>query len=195
MPIRVRGLSLAFLLVLVLTGFASADVPQDLSVHLYEYCPLDLNICNVTPYQGTPGNPAAGHVDFGPIDQSWSFRFLTANPLTWSCDRHCNNYNAAFGMGGVFTMDGPQGLTLTGQITSGSAWQNLDLSWGASLNFTGQWSNGMQAYGDILDMVTDQNGPYASLDVYSVPEPTGLTMLGTGALILGRWWRRSFLKT
>jgi hypothetical protein len=81
-------------------------------------------------------------------------------------------------------MMGPDGLTFSGQITSGLAWQSLDLTWGANLSFAGEWSNGLSAYGDLLDEVTDWNGPYASMDVYTVPEPGRLAVLGCGLLAL-----------
>jgi len=190
MPTQVRGLSLYLLLVIVLAGMAHADAPQDLTVHLSMYCPLDLKICSVDPYEQYPGNPAAGHADFSPIDQPWNFTFVTGYPLFWKCYGSCNNYSATFGIGGTFTMDGPRGLTFAGQITSGTAWQNLDLSWGASLSFSGKWSNGLYGYGDLLDQFTDQFGPYASLDVDTVPEPASLALLGAGVLMIWGMRRR-----
>ena len=157
-------------------------------VHLSMFCPPNFNICQVTPYEGMPGAPAAGHVNFGAIDQPWSFSFETADPLDWKCDWRCENYSANFGVGGTFMMDGPDGLTFLGEITSGTAWQNLDITWGASLSFSGEWSNGLSAYGNLLDSFTEQNGSYASLDVYTAPEPASLALVGGG--ILAVWGLR-----
>ena len=178
-----RALRLFFALLVAFSGMAHADVAPDPTLHLYMYCPFNLNICQVSPYEQHPGNPASGHADFGAINLPWSFTFVTGEPLSWSCDQRCNNYHATFGVGGTFTVEGPQGLNFNGSITGGTAWQNLDLSWGADLFFSGEWNDGPSGYGEILDLVTDQYGPYASLDLYTVPEPAILALLGTGAII------------
>lgn len=186
MALQVRGLFVASLLVLGLAGIAHGDIVQDLTVHLSMHCPYNLNICQVSAYQGQPGNPASGHANFGDIDPPWSYAFVTGYPTHWMCDSYCDDYNATFGVGGVLTMNGPQNLTFAGQITSGTAWQNLDIGWGADLFFSGRWSNGLSAYGEILDLFTPMNGPYASLDVYTVPEPASLALLGAGTLLVWR---------
>jgi hypothetical protein len=183
MKIRVRVLALAFLFLLAFASVSSADESQLLTVHLSMSCPLG-NVCQVSPYQGAPGNPAVGSANFSSIDQPWDFSFVTGDPVSWQCNDNCENYNANFGVGGMFLMDGPGGVTFSGQITSGSAWQNLDLSWGANLSFSGEWSNGLTAHGDLSDQVTDWNGPYASLDVYTVPEPASLALLGGGMMAI-----------
>jgi hypothetical protein len=166
---------------------AHADLAQDLTVHLSMNCPFDLNICSVNPYDQYPGNPASGHVNFIAINLPWSYDFVTGYPVSWMCDRFCDNYNATFGEGGTFNMGGPMSLTFIGEVTSGRAWQNSNEDWGVDLSFSGKWSNGMSAHGEILDLFTGMNGPYASLDVYTVPEPATLALLGTGALVLA--WR------
>lgn len=183
MPIGLRGLAFAFLL-LAIPAIVRADSSQDLTVHLSMYCPNELSACAVSPFQGAPGNPAAGNVNFKSLDQPWSFTFLTADPISWQCDTHCEDYYAAFGIGGTFLMNGPGGDTFSGQITSGKAWQNVDLTWGADLSFSGKWNNGLSAYGDFSDLVTDWNGPYAALDVYTAPEPASLALLGGGLMAL-----------
>lgn len=188
MQIQVRGLVISFLLLLAFAAVSQAEDISVFNVHLGMSCPNNLNICSVTPYEGKPGNPAAGHVNFNAIDQPWSFSFETADPLNWKCDTKCENYNANFGVGGMFLMNGPDGQTFSGVITSGKAWQNLDLTYGANLSFSGEWSNGFTSTGSFLDQVTDQNGAYASLIVQTVPEPTSLALLGSG--MMGLWAAR-----
>ena len=188
MQIRLRELALAalFLVVLVaLPRLSLADQVQDLNVHLSMYCPHDAGACAVSPYIGAPGTPADGLVNFGSMQRPWSFNFMTANPNHWQCDPHCEDYYATFGVGGTFLMDGPDGLTFTGEITSGKSWQNVDSSWGADMSFVGQWSNGLSAYGSFTDTYNGQIGPYASLDVYTAPEHSSLALLGGG--MLGLW--------
>ena len=181
---QVRRVVLAALFLFAFAAFSSADDGQELTVHLSMYCPFNLNICDVSPYQGAPGNSASGLVNFNPINQPWSFNFLTAHPLSWQCTDNCEDYSASFGVGGTFLMNGPDGNTFSGEITSGTTWQDVDISWGASLSFSGKWSNGLTATGDLLDQVTGWNGPYASLDVYTVPEPASLALLGGGMMAL-----------
>src|SRR5690348_3707140 len=162
MQIRLRELALVglFLVVLVaLPQVSLANQAGDLSVHLSMYCPYDANVCSVSPYIGSPGTAADGKVNFNSMQRPWSFNFLSADPNQWQCDPHCENYYATFAVGGTFLMDGPDGLTFTGQITTGKAWQNVDSSWGADMSFTGQWSNGLSAYGSFTDTYNGQIGP------------------------------------
>ena len=184
MQIRARRVVAACLFLLAFAAVSSADESQDLTVHIAMFCPMNLNICNVSPYQNEPGNPAEGLADFNSMGQPWSFSFVTADPVSWYCDTRCEDYKAAFGIGGTFLMNGPGGLTFSGQITSGSAWQNVDVTYGADLTFSGEWSNGLMATGHLLDQVTGWNGPYATLDVYTAPEPASLALLGGGILVL-----------
>src|SRR5579884_4001836 len=102
MQIRVRGLSLALLVLLALPALALGDESHELTVQLSMYCPNDLSVCEVSPHVGAPGHPAAGHANFNAINEPWSFSFVTGDPLSWSCNGHgCENYNASFGVGGT----------------------------------------------------------------------------------------------
>ncbi len=183
-------MALAVLFLVAFAGLSLAENISDFDVQLSMYCPNNLSICDVSPYLGSPGNPAAGLANFSPINKAWSYNFLTANPVSWKCDSLCDSYDASFGVGGNFLMNGPDGMTFTGQITSGTAWEHNDLSWGASLSFSGQWSNGYTATGSFIDQVTDEFGPYASLNVDTVPEPASLTLMGGGVLAAWRARKR-----
>ncbi len=193
MHIEARSVALAFFFLLALPATSPAEQVQDLTVHLSMSCPNGLDVCEVSPYEGAPGNPAGGHVNFHAIDLPWSYSFLTADPISWQCNSRCENYNANFGIGGMFLMNGPGGLTFSGQITSGKAWQNADITYGAELAFSGEWSNGLTATGNLLDQFTEWNGPYATLDVYTIPEPASLALLGGGILAVWGVRKRSSL--
>lgn len=186
-----------FFLVVVLLlspsfGMASAvTVPDDLTVHLSMDCPPFS--CYVDPFLGgIPGNYAVGSADFSAIGQPWSYNFQTGLPLSWTYDEFTGQYSAQFGVGGSFLMDGPDGLTFVGEVTSGDAWQGQGgVAFGVELSFFGQWSNGLYGYGTITDQYSDEFGPQATLNAGVVPEPAGLTLLGTGVVGIWGWRRRS----
>lgn len=136
--------------------------------------------CNFDPGWGADGGPASGWANFSLIDEPYSFNFETGSALSWTYDG--NNYSAVFGYGGFFDMVGPDGLTFTGVVTSGtSGW--FGVGSGVNVNYFGQWSNGEYADGTAYitfnyDFVTSE----ADLTSHPAPEPSSLFLLGSGAL-------------
>ena len=145
---------------LALVQFAVADTsPDNLSVNLSMNCPL--GACFVDPFAGgQPGNYADGSANFNPIGQPWSYTFQTALPLTWNYDSQTGEYSAAFGAGGSFLMTGPGGLTFTGEITGGDAFQSQGgTAFGVNLSFAGQWSTGVNGYARSPIRILMSSGP------------------------------------
>jgi hypothetical protein len=60
-------------------------------------------------------------------------------------------------------MNGPDGLTFTGEITSSDAYgTGGPITEGLQLSFSGQWSNGEHGYGSFTDTDSEQFGPQAT---------------------------------
>ena len=77
-------------------------------------------------------------------------------------------------------MNGPYGLTFSGQITKGGASSNIRGD-SVSVDFEGYWSNGI--YGDGHADATSGFDYSADLQTFAqAPEPSSLLMLGSGAL-------------
>jgi hypothetical protein len=172
-----RCFCLALLLMCVSAGSALAN---DLDVNLTTDC-FTNGECVLS--QGDPGLPAMGSADF--LGTPWTYQFLTAAPISWHSTMF--HYSAVFGPGGTFAMTGPDNLFFVGQITSGSEYANYNetYTFETDLNFTGMWSNNVEASGAITIGGIVSSVTYATLDTYTVPEPGSLVLLGSG--VMGVW--------
>ena len=134
--------------------------------------------CDANP--GSMGDPAFARADFSLINEPWSFELVTGPALSWG--QNGDEYSATFGYGGSFTMIGPEGLTFSGVVTSGGSSGNSG-SWGVTVDYFGQWSNGVYAEGSA-DVIINEHGRVSSADLNSAPapEPSSFVLLGSGLL-------------
>src|SRR6185312_466662 len=121
---------------------------------------------------------------------------LSEKPISYDYEE--DFYSATFGRGGLFQMTGPDNLTFTGEIVSGSEFASFigDTSLTIDLMFDGMWSNSVAGYGEIKVKSLENFYDHAYLDAYVVPEPASLALLGggiVGAFAAGR--RRLFWKS
>jgi hypothetical protein len=151
-----------------------------LNVHLSQVC-LG-NACDERFYLNYPGDPADGYSDFNYIQQPWNIEFQTGDPTEWKCygEGYCDGYSAMFGVGGYITIDGPDGLTFSGEITSGKSGYYLDRGGSVSIKYDGYWSNQEYGYGDLTIGYSEEGPLIATFNSYAMPEPTSLALLGSG---------------
>jgi PEP-CTERM motif len=182
-----RFVSLLFLAVAALASAAFAD-NQQLNFSINTECPP----ANCTDGLGFQGSPGSGSADFTSIGDPWTYVFQTGNALSWNDNG--GGYYATFGQGGFFTMTGPGGLTFNGVVTSGSVDVTGQMA-GISVSFSGEWSNGVYATGEVQTMTDPPNnflleGFTTEVSQSSTPEPSSLVLLGSGVVAVGGFMRR-----
>src|SRR5215471_20956493 len=128
---------------------------------------------------------------------------FTPPPYSW-CDStqlQCGGfwYQALFGQGGTFTMTGPQALTFNGIITSGWITHPGPGNDSITINFSGQWSNGLSSSGEAFeywwsDPFLDVEASLNTSTTTIVPEPRSLMLLGSGVLGLAGVLRRNLIR-
>jgi len=176
------------LLVLLATMQIGWSDNSDLTVNLF------MNDCSNTGYclanPGVQGSSATAFANFALINEPWSFNLTTPPALSWV--QNGTNYEATFGYGGSFTMDGPDGLTFTGVITSGSS-DAGDGFWEVQVNYAGDWSNGVFAEGTADVDITERGrqGTASLTSQPTVPEPSTFILLGSGLLGVVAFGRRT----
>jgi len=181
---RSRRVALVLLAVCLLAAGALAN---DLETHLSIICRPPDGFCQLTD-EGIPDRPAMGNATFS--NTPWSFQFVTAKPISYTYNDA--EYLATFGAGGMFQMTGPDNLTFTGQILSGSEYQYFEgnFDYKIDLMFDGMWSNNVAGYGEVTIGGAENFADHATLDAYTAPEPTGLALLSSGGLGIWAAFRR-----
>ena len=178
---RAISLLACFALLLLCGQLAAGE-----EIHTFVQC----NPGNCGAFAGELGSPAAGAADFSP--DPWIMNFITGDVLTWH--QNGTEYDATFGVGGDFEIQGKNGESFSGFITGG--YSSSDTQVGGqlvSVNFVGQWNNSSYGYGDAF-VATEGGGNIgqARLDVYNAPEPSSLMLLVGG--VAGLWrTRRQFM--
>jgi len=175
-----RNLVRCLTLFLLLASFSAATAwADDLDVHLDAPCIVGHAACDFTPFEHFDfGDSAAGSATF--TNSPWSLTFETAPAESWMSNFYF--YQAEFGRGGTFQMTGPDNLTFAGQVTYGYAYADfLANNDGVDIFFDGYWSNNEPATGEVLMNFYEGVGSHVTLDVTTVPEPTSLALLGSGA--------------
>jgi hypothetical protein len=170
--------------VFCLTTFALADNTNELTFSISMDCNRG-QYCFSDP--GSAGSPASANGDFSYVGDPFTFNALTGGATQWVLNGQ--DYSATFGYGGSFQMTGPDGLTFSGVVTSGSA-EFVPDSWTVQINYAGEWSNGLYATGSA-EVQVGEGGAFttASLQSQVSPEPSSL-LLGTG--IAGVFARKRF---
>jgi hypothetical protein len=141
-----------------------------------------LQYCNFDAGWAADGGPGSGWADFSMVNLPYSFSFETPAASSWQYFPGFSTYWAVYGYGGFFDMVGPDGLTFTGVVTSGSSGFN-GLGADIMVNYFGQWSNGVYADGSAeFTLQLDSGNNFVTLTNQPAPEPSSLFLLGSGAL-------------
>jgi len=150
-------------------------------------------VCTVFSGGDFPPNPqpATGSADFQPAGMPWTFSFTTGNPLTWDWSDGNENYYATYGVGGSFSMTGPDG-TFAGVVTSGFSLEYSNTEVEAYVTYTGAWSDGKHASGSAEVLYEDDLSSIetATLVMTTTPEPGSLVLFGSGVVGIAGLIRR-----
>jgi hypothetical protein len=157
----------------------SVNPPFNLNLSMGD-CSLSNNCFSNT---GFMGSPATAYADFSLINEPFTFNLQTGDALTYTYDPVTGDYSATFGLGGFFDMTGPNGLTFTGVVTSGSTAFTFN-SWNVDVTYSGQWSDGQYATGtaDVSIGGGGIEGAATLTQQDTVPEPGSFILLGSGLL-------------